>query len=201
MLAAWSIITKMKAVYHLSIKELKGEFIHDLEEQFGDAPVELVVGPSATGYVLSEEQFWNLIARLDWGKLPDEEAVVEPLIQALVEAPVRYIFDFYDLLSEKLYALDGVAYAVHIGQASWQEGQPFSGDHFLDVRSCVVANGQAYYQEALLNPAKMPKDTYFEILPYIPSIAYERKMGKEFIYSPKYNYMTFSNKEGWKPQR
>lgn len=187
----------MKAVYHLSIKELKGEFIHDLEEEFGDAPVELVIGPSATGYILSEEQFWNLIALLDWEKLPDEEAVAEPLVQALVDSPIRHIYDFYDILSEKLYALDGAAYASKIGEAAWKRGRPFSADHFLDARSCAVANGKDYYFEALHNPEKMPRDTYFEILPYITSIAYERKTGKEFNYAPKCNYITFSNNQGW----
>jgi hypothetical protein len=192
-----TIIRQMRAIYHLSIKELKGEFIHDLEEQFGDAPVELAIGAVATGYILTEEQFWSLIALLDWDKLPDETAVAEPLVKALAEAPVRYIYDFYDLMSEKLYALDGEVYAANIGRASWQNGQPFSGDHFLDVRSCVVANGKEFYHEVLRNPKEMPKDTYFEILPYIPSIAYERKTGRAFIYAPKHNYLTFSNKKGW----
>lgn len=50
-----------KAVYHLSVKDLKGDFIHDLEEQFGDAPVELVVGSSSKGYVVSEDLFWDWI--------------------------------------------------------------------------------------------------------------------------------------------
>jgi hypothetical protein len=190
-------ITEMRAIYHLSIKELKREFIHDLEEQFGDAPVELAIGSVATGYTLTEEQFWSLISLLDWEKLPDEAAVAEPLIQALADAPVRYIYDFYDLMSEKLYALDGAVYAANIGRGSWQEGQPFSGDHFLDVRSCAVANGKEFYQEALRNPKQMPQDTYFEILPYVPSIAYERKTGRPFIYAPKHNYLTFSNKQGW----
>lgn len=187
----------MRTVYHTSIKELSGEFIHDLEAQFGDAPVELVVGPSTSGYALTESQFWALIALLDWTKLPDEDAVSAPLIQALAVAPVRHIYDFYDMLSEKLYALDGIAYASHIGKESWKKGETFSADHFIDVRSCVVANGKAYYEKTLSHPENMPKDAFFELLPYIPSIAYEQKTGKSFNYRPKYNYMTFSNKAGW----
>lgn len=182
-----------KAVYHLSVKDLKGDFIHDLEEQFGDAPVELVVGSSWKEYDVSEDQFWDWIKLLDWTQLPNEEMVVEKLVNTLTQAPVRYIYDFYDMLSEKLYALDGAVYAVSAGLPIAN----VSADHFLDIRSCVVANGKEYYNEVLNNPEKMPRDTWFEILPYVASMAYEQKTGKEFNYAPRFNYLTFSNKDGW----
>ncbi|MBP8239917.1 MAG: DUF4240 domain-containing protein [Saprospiraceae bacterium] len=182
-----------KAVYHLSVKDLKGDFIHDLEEQFGDAPVELVVGSSWKEYVVSEDQFWDWIKLLDWTQLPNEEMVVEKLVNTLAKAPIRHIYDFYDMLSEKLYALDSAVYAVSAGLPAAN----VSADHFLDIRSCVVANGKEYYHEVLNNPEKIPRDTWFEILPYVASMAYERKTGKEFNYAPRFNYLTFSNKDGW----
>lgn len=182
-----------KAVYHLSVKDLKGDFIHDLEEQFGDAPVELVVGSSWKEYVVSEDQFWDWIKLLDWTQLPNEEMVVEKLVNTLAKAPVRHLYDFYDMLSEKLYALDSAVYAVSAGLPATN----VSADHFLDIRNCVVANGKEYYHEVLNDPEKMPRDAWFEILPYVAAMAYEQKTGKEFNYAPRFNYLTFSNKDGW----
>lgn len=187
----------MKAIYRTRLKELSGEFIHDLEEQFGNAPVELVVNTQASSHALEEFQFWSLIDLLDWSQLPDEEKVAAPLIKALAESPVRHIYDFYDFLAEKLFALDTLVHASHIGTESWQEGKPFSADHFLDVRSCAIANGKEFYEKVLHHPQAMPKDMFFEVLPYVPSIAYEHKTGKTFNYLPDFNYHTFSNKAGW----
>lgn len=118
-----------KAVYHLSVKDLKGDFIHDLEEQFGDAPVKLVVGSSSKGYVVSEDLFWDWINLLDWNQLPNEEMVVEKLVSTLSNAPIRHIYDFYDMLSEKLYALDRAVYAVSAGRPVAN----VSADHFSAI--------------------------------------------------------------------
>ncbi len=188
----------MKATYHLSVNELNNDFIHVLEERFGNAALELTVQPSPSADALTEEQFWQLIDLLDWTKLPDEDAVTELLTKKLAASPLRHIYDFYDHLAEKLYSLDGVKYATQIGEEAFEPGEPFSTDHFLDVRSCVVANGKEFYFNVLRNPEKMPQNLFFENLTYVASTAYERKTGKEFDYLPRHNYLTFSNKAGWK---
>ena len=66
------------------------------------------------------------------------------------------------------------------------------------VRCAVVANGRAFYEEVLKNPREMPKDLTFEPLLYVAMTAYKRKIGKEFMILPAFNYETYSNKEGWK---
>jgi len=68
--------------------------------------------------------------------------VVEPAIARLVSGSVRHIFEFADLLSEKLYALDGRKYALQLGEDAWSPDRYFSVDNFLYARCCVVANGK-----------------------------------------------------------
>jgi len=123
--------------------------------------------------------------------------VVEPAKSILASGPVRQIFEFADLLSEKLYALDCRKYAVHIGEDSWSPDRYFSVDNFLYARCCVVANGQDAYEKVLHDPSQMPKDLTFEALLYIPSEAYERKTGKRYDYTPAYPIETYSNQMGW----
>ncbi|MEL7120116.1 MAG: DUF4240 domain-containing protein, partial [Bacteroidota bacterium] len=75
------------------------------------------------------------------------------------------------------------------------------GDLFLYDRCCGVANGKAFYEAVLKDPAKMPKDVSFEALLYVTHEAYQRKTSKSLSdYLPAFNYETFSNREGW-PQR
>lgn len=99
----------------------------------------------------------------------------------------------YDLLSEKLYLLDGREYA----QCSTSDDEGISSDLFLYGRCCVVANGRTYYEEVLKNPAVFPKDLFFEALLDLPERAWFRKTGKELEYLPKYIYETGFNPHGW----
>lgn len=61
----------------------------------------------------------------------------------------------------------------------------------------ALANGQGFYEGALNNPKKMPKDKDFEPLLTVAPLAYERKMKKEFAYKAGCDYETFSNVKGW----
>jgi hypothetical protein len=67
---------------------------------------------------------------------------VEPAKATLALGAVRHIFEFADLVSEKLHALDGLHYALQIGEDAWSHDKYFSVDNFLYARCCVVANGK-----------------------------------------------------------
>ncbi len=147
---------------------------------------------------MSEEVFWDIIEKFDWGKTGDDDAVIEPAVGTLAQMSTKDIFQFEDILSEKLYALDGEKYAREIGEFAYQgPEQHFSTDGFLYARCCVVANGRSFYDKVLSNPKKMPKDIEFEALLMVAQLAYQRKTGEEFDYLPQVNYETFSNKIGW----
>ena len=167
-----------------------------MQEKYGDAELEITINRNPDFRPLKEEVFWQLIDLLDWKKVTDGE-IIELLIQKLTALPVGHIYNFQELLAQKLYQLDQQKYAKNIGQFSYKEGDYFSVDHFLHVRVCVVANGKEAFEEVLNNPKKMFKDLMFEPLLSVASIAYTRKTGKQFIYVPSQNMETYSNKEGW----
>jgi hypothetical protein len=148
---------------------------------------------------MTEEKFWSLIYLLAWENQGDDSAVIEPAVRMLATFPIREIYQFADLLSEKLYQLDGEQFARHIGKDSYSNGERhFSRSYFLGARCCVIANGQEYFGEVLEQPEQMPKDLEFESLLQIPSRAFELKTGKKYAHASSKNCETFSNKEKWK---
>jgi hypothetical protein len=152
---------------------------------------------------MDDADFWDLIARLDWAKQGDDEAVVEPLVKAIAASPDNAIAGFQDLLAAKLFALDGRAWARESGSTIWW-GEPdsLSEDGFLYARCAVVANGRAFYDLVLTDPKQMPKDREFESLLYVASTAYERKTGLDAsseLPESAVSFETFSNESGWPP--
>lgn len=149
---------------------------------------------------MDEDIFWEIIASLNWKKAGDDDAVLKPALKKLVSMTIEDIKQFAEILSEKLYALDGLIYASNIGEDSYRsENQHFSVDYFLYVRCCVVANGKNYYDYVLNNPTGMPKGLDFEALLYLADEAYNKKLKTdgEFI-ETKFSFETFSNIEKWK---
>jgi hypothetical protein len=144
--------------------------------------------------------FWGLIEKLDWGHEDDEDAVVEPLVRALALLPDAEIGGFQETLAQKLYDLDGRAWAEHSGGEIWL-GEPdqVSVDAFLYARCAVVARGQDAYGAVRADPTQMPKNAEFETLLYVASTAYERKTGLEWddLDDTDVSYETFSNEAGW----
>ncbi len=184
----------------VQLADLKPEFVHDLEEKYGEgASLEIRVLPAQqNGERLTEAGFWSILDSLDWESEGDD-AVLAPAVQRLAAMPVSHIYQFQDKLAAKLYALDTRAHAQHIGSASWTSPEkPFSVDEFLYVRCCVVANGKDAYEAALHDPTQMPEDMDFEPLLYLASDAYALKFGKPFDYLPTLSFETFSNETGWK---
>lgn len=181
----------------IPLRALNESIIRDLQEKYPDAEISVGLHHNRNKAPLSEAYFWETISLLDWNKAGDDEAVVEPSIVHLSSGPVRHIFEFADLLSEKLYALDAQKYALHIGEDAWSPDRYFSVDNFLYARCCVVANGKDTYEKVLHDPTQMPKDLTFEALLYIASEAYKRKTGKAYDYTPAYPIETYSNQTGW----
>jgi hypothetical protein len=110
------------------------------------------------------------------------------------------IGSFQEILAQKLYDLDGRAWARESGPEIWL-GEPdqLSVDAFLYARCAVVARGRDIYSGVRADPTRMPKDAEFESLLYVASTAYERKTGLEWddLDDTEMSYETFSNEAGW----
>jgi uncharacterized protein DUF4240 len=101
-----------------------------------------------------------LIGKIDRDALrdDDEEAAIEPLVEALGERGEDEIKSFEDMLAQYLFDIDGKAWADEAGKS----GQ--SDDGFLYVRYDVVAMGKKFYDKVKADSKKMPKDAWCESL-------------------------------------
>lgn len=187
----------MTTAIKIPLRDLNESVIRGLKEKYPEAEISVELHQNRNKAPLSEAYFWEIISLLDWSKAGDDKAIVEPAKARLASGPIRHIFEFADLLSEKLFVLDARKYALYIGEDSWSSNRYFSVDNFLYARCCVVANGRDTYKKVLQDPTQMPKDLTFEELLYIPSEAYERKTGKQYDYTPEYPIETYSNQAGW----
>ena len=175
-------------IQRIKLKDLNTKFIEKLKTHHKDEDLEITFwlqsAPSqAKEKQLSEQQFWQLISLLDWEKTGDSDAVIEPLVTYLSNSSIEIIKVFEDILSEKLFMLDGEKFAKEIGKKSYQQNNPFSVDNFLYARCCVVANGKSFFQKVLNNPSKMPKNLTFSVLLRVASKAYHSKTALTFIHS------------------
>jgi len=144
--------------------------------------------------------FWDLIAKLDWTDEEDDDAIVEPVVRALALLPDAEIGSFQEILAQKLYDLDGRAWARESGDEVWF-GDPdrVSVDGFLYTRGEAVARGRETYDAIRADSTRMPKNAAFEALLYVAATAYERKTGLEWedLDDTEVSYETFSNEAGW----
>lgn len=186
----------MSAILKIKGSELTPQLLALLRERYADRELEISLSKSKKISDFTEEKFWEIISLLDWKKEENEE-IVQPVIDFLKNSPIKFIYQFQDFLSQKLYELDGKKYALHIGEDSWTKDNYFSADNFLYARCCVVANGKDYYYEVLNNPKKMPKDLTFEPILSIASKAYKQKTKEKFNYFPIHDYETYANQDAW----
>ena len=188
----------MTSQYNLSVDNLTDSFLETLREQYPHAKVQIRVKAEKAFAGLTENKFWNIIALFDWVDSENDEMIIKKAAQALVDAPVRHIYEFQDILSAKLYVLDTRKYAENTGENAWKGiDSDFSVDEFLYARCCCVANGKAFYEKVLQQPDLMPKDLTFESLLTLAHKAYHLKTGKQFRYVPTHNIETFANQKGW----
>jgi len=151
---------------------------------------------------MDEKTFWRIIERFDWDQSGDDDAVLEPAIQALAALDVNAIFEFDNILSEKLHAIDTREHcrACYAGELDPDDGDDYiSADDFLYSRCVAVANGREIYESVLANPDEMPQDMEFEALLSLPEAAYSLKTGEEYEHVSPVSYESFENKVGWAP--
>ena len=144
---------------------------------------------------MTEDDFWELIEAIDEESLfdGDDEAAVEPLIEALMELKPKRIQAFQEHLARALYRLDGQAYAAEAGDS----GE--SSDGFLYVRCFVVACGRAVFEEVVGDPSKMAEyaDEWCEALLSAADEAWFEKTGEEWDFETTVSYETGSNEDQW----
>ncbi len=147
---------------------------------------------------MDDSEFWKIIELLNWNDAGDDEVVVEPVIEYLSRLSNEAIFDFEELLAQKLHALDTRSHAKEIGEYAYVNGDDdFSVDGFLYARCVVVVNGKQQFEQVLSTPTEFPKDLEFEAILYVAQDAYERKNGKEWDFVSPTDYETFKNISGW----
>lgn len=189
----------MDTVLRMNAAALSPALVEDLKQQIGQyADVEIHVrnAPELAAW-LTEDQFWALIEGLDWSKEGDDAAVTEPVVAALAAMPVASIYQFQDVLAEKLWLLDTRTHAQVFLDEEDNDDDYLSVDDFLYSRCGVVANGRDAYEDVLQHPEKMPLDTSFEPLLFVASAAHKRKTGEKMTYHSAHNYETYSNRAGW----
>lgn len=181
----------------IDINDLDSDWIAEMRQRYQNAQLEIIVHESGAVKQMTEEAFWSIIDRLDWGQGEDDDAILAPAVEALKKYSIADIHRFQDIMAEKLYSLDKQAFAEQTGESRYGGPHHFSVDTFLYARACVVANGKDFYDRVLQDPSKMPKEYTFEALLYLAPTAFEQKTGETWDYLPQVSYETFSNREGW----
>ena len=147
---------------------------------------------------MDDAQFWTIIAKLDWKKAGDDDAVLRPAVKALAKLAPAEITAFDDILAAKLFALDGLAWAREIGEESYRRpGEYFSGEAFLFARCRAVALGRDRYEAALADPTRMPKNEAFEGLLELAARAFELATNDDYTHVSTPDCETFTNEAGW----
>ena len=174
------------------LSEIDENFLKKLREEYprnSRLDIQIVNLDDIPGF--SEEDFWEIIAQLDWSADGREDALA-PAMAALAEHKTSHIYLFEDILAEKLYQLDTRLHA----KASYPDDH-FSEDGFLYVRAAVVAAGKDQYLQVLKDPNQIDGKKDFEPLLSLAALAYIQKTGLEFDYIPPVSYETYSNEAGW----
>lgn len=184
----------MTTVFNAPLRTFNLPDLQQLKAKHPDAMVRIEVRELDSTF--SEKQFWSILNRLDWGRQRSAD-IVAPAVEVLSQFSEKDIFSFEDILSQKLYALDGEQFAKPLGWGR-DDGQGFSVDGFLYARCGVVANGQIFYEKVLQNPALMSPEYSFEPLLYLAEKAYRLKTSTDdYDYLPALSCETFSNHDGW----
>ena len=188
----------MTNIIRYPLRNISPEKISDLQEKYPNASVQIELSDSPVEGGLSEADFWALIDLLDWQQTGNDDAVIEPIVLSLCRGPLRHIYDFKDILSQKLYWLDTAAHARQIGKGAFHpDTHDFSTDGFLFARCCAVANSRNQYEAIRQNPELMPKNLEFAPLLRIANKAHRRAHGTVLRYVSAYSIETFSNRKGW----
>ncbi|SEM70101.1 Protein of unknown function [Streptacidiphilus jiangxiensis] len=110
-------------------------------------------------------------------------------------------------MAEALHRLDqekfGLLPVTNMGTAD--DPFPQSGDHFLYSRCAAVAAGREVYESVFGDPALFLPFTaptlQGEWLLYVADQAYERATGEEWDRVTRYDFESYSNRDGWPKRR
>ncbi len=132
----------------------------------------------------SQVLFWEIacLAAIDYQKA----------IEKLTQQPLSFLFEFEEILAQKLYNLDKkeLAFAIY-------DSNSVSKDDFLYVRCYIICQGKFFYEKILSGEILMINQT-FEALLYLSEKAYFEKTNKEFpVFPTSVSYETGSNKNEW----
>lgn len=189
----------MAILLETPLNSIVPDTIRDLQVQYPGAVLKIESASPNPTEGIDEDQFWAIIALLDWEKETSEE-ILQPAINTLSLFSKEDICHFHDILNEKLFQLDARRFAEHLGSNAYNghENLHFSVDDFLYSRCGVVAQGRIFYEEVIALPSHIPKEFTFEALLYLPDRAWEAKTGNDDLdYFPPTSYETFSNTAGW----
>ena len=133
---------------------------------------------------LSETFFWQVV------ELSHEN--YEQAVELLAQKSLSVLFEFEEILAQKLYALDRQSFA----QAIYGK-RTISKDDFVYVRCFTVSQGQTYYEKVLNGEVPMLNQT-FEPLLSLAEKAYFRKTAAEFpALRTSVSYETGNNQTYW----
>lgn len=187
----------MASIIRYTLRDISPQVLRDLQEHYPDASVQIELSAAPANGGLSESDFWDLLNNLDWARAGDDNAVIKPLVETLASRPLRHIYDFADILSYKLYLLDGDAYANPTQRTDWEEDADFTADRFLYIRCCIIANGHQFFDDIRRHPEKTPHDRVFAPLLRVPNEAYSKQTKQSIKHIWAYPIETFSNLDGW----
>ena len=147
---------------------------------------------------MTDPEFWQLIALIDVSALDNsrEDEAIESLEAALSSKPESELFAFEEILSQKLYCIDGEEFANNAGDSRG------SADGFLYARCYVVAKGQEFFEAVKSDPNRMPKSIgqWCEGLLYPHRVAWAGQTGNDqgsWPYEATVSYETGSNQYLW----
>lgn len=186
----------MTTLLNVPLNTVTTSSFQDLQAKYPDARLRIEADNVLYNGPMDEAQFWAVLEHLDWDET-DSYSVLQPAVEVLSGFSKADICAFYDLLHQKLHALDGIRFAEQLGSNRYVRGQYFSVDDFFYARCGVVAHGRPFYEEVLRNPEQMPKEFTFEALLNLPNKAWQAKTGEQLEYYPEVWAETFSNAEGW----
>ena len=84
----------------VSLSAVDEGFLKELKSKFGDhTRLDIQVVELDEDPPLTENEFWDIIAQLDW-EAPSRDEVLHPAVRALAEIPLGHIYQFEDILAD-----------------------------------------------------------------------------------------------------
>jgi hypothetical protein len=126
-------------------------------------------------------EFWELIADAQAMSAGDPDSQVRLLEDQLASLRPAEIVRFYDIFVE----FDTLAYTSDLWAAAYIINGGCSDDGFMDFRGWLIAQGEAVYNRAVLDPESLlgvavaSEAAECESMRYVAWSAYERVIGSE----------------------